>query len=83
MATITVPIQSDRSADSGETFNVTIEPAGGVTGWSVAAGGTDTSTVTITDNAASITFDKAGYSVEETDGSGRLDYTWTALSYVG
>ena len=58
MATISVPIQSDRSADSGETFNVTIEPAGGVTGWSVAAGGTDTSTVTITDNAASITLTK-------------------------
>ena len=38
---------------------------------------------TITDNAASITFDKAAYSVEETDGSGRLDYTWTALRYVG
>ncbi|MCY4361540.1 MAG: hypothetical protein OXE42_05035, partial [Gammaproteobacteria bacterium] len=52
-ATISVPIAADLAdVDNGETFTVTIAPATGVTGWSVAPGGTATATVTITDNAA-------------------------------
>ena len=82
-ATISVPISSDRSWDNGETFTVTITPASGVTGWTVAAGGTDTATVTITDGAASVTFNQAAYSFAESDGSRLVSYHAQALSYVG
>ena len=82
-ATLTVPITAERSADTGETFTVTITPASGVVGWSVASGGTDTSTVTIVDDAARITLDRASYVVLEEAGSARISYTWSGLSYVG
>ena len=81
-ATISVPIQSDRFADSGETFTVTIAPASGVTGWSVASGGTATATVTITDDDASVTFNQAAYSFAETVGSRPVWYHWQALRRV-
>ncbi|MCY4555644.1 MAG: cadherin-like beta sandwich domain-containing protein, partial [Chloroflexi bacterium] len=83
-ATISVPITADyRIVDSGETFTVTIAPVTGVTGWSVAPGGTATSTVTITDNAARVTLDAAAYSFREGDpGDSTLGTTWRAQSYV-
>ena len=82
-ATISVPIQSDRTWDTGETFTVTIAPASGVTGWSVASVGTATATVTITDDAASVTFNDAAYSFAETVGSRDVWYHWQARPYVG
>ena len=82
-ATISVPIATDRSWDNGETFTVTIAPSSGVTGWSVAPGGTATATVTITDGAASVTFNQAAYSFSETAGSPQVSYHAQALSYVG
>ncbi len=82
-ATISVPITADyRIVDSGETFTVTIAPAGGVTGWTVAPGGTATATVTITDNAARVTLDADAYSFREGDAGRNLDTTWRAQSYV-
>ena len=86
-ATISVPITADyRIVDSGETFTVTVAPATGVTGWSVAPGGTATATVTITDNAARVTLDAAAYSFREGASGGRrfleLGTTWRAQSYV-
>ena len=82
-ATISVPLIADRDWDNGETFTVTITPASGVTGWSVASGGTATSTVTITDGAASVTFNEAAYSFSENAGSPPVSYHAQALSYVG
>ena len=82
-ATISVPITADRNWDTGETFTVTIAPASGVTGWSVAAGGTATATVTITDDAASVTFREAAYTFSENAGSPDVSYQWRALTYVG
>ena len=82
-ATVSVPLIADRSWDNGETFRVTIAPATGVTGWSVAAAGTATATVTITDDAASVTFNQAAYSFAETVGSRPVWYHWQALTYVG
>ena len=82
-ATLSVPITADRAWDNGETFTVTIAPASGVSGWSVAAGGTATATVTITDGAASVTFNQAAYRFFETDGSRLVSYHAQALSYVG
>ncbi|MCY4446993.1 MAG: hypothetical protein OXC02_11120, partial [Rhodobacteraceae bacterium] len=91
-ATISVPIFLDRRiVDNGETFTVTITPASGVTGWSVTAGKTATSTVTIIDNAASITFPQATYRFTEVhplQTNQRLwpaivSVDWMALSNVG
>ena len=81
-ATISVPLLADRDGDTGETFTVKIAPASGVTGWSVAAGGTDTSTVTITDDAASVTFEQAAYSFNEFDGSRPVWFHARALSSI-
>ena len=81
-ATISVPIENDRSWDNGETFTVTIAPASGVTGWSVASGGTDTSTVTITDDTASVTFNQATYTFAESGGNGTVWFHARGLSYV-
>ncbi|MCY4393973.1 MAG: hypothetical protein OXC10_02430, partial [Rhodospirillaceae bacterium] len=86
-ATVSVPIAADLAdVDNGETFTVTIAPASGVTGWSVAPGGTATSTVTIIDNAASITLSREALRHNESEGEGlltRLEAPWRALSNVG
>ncbi len=93
-ATLTVPIAADTKLDAGETFTVTIAPAGGVTGWSVAPGGTATSTVTITDSAARVTFGAASYRFKEGDPriqplrgpavrTTQLEASWHARSFVG
>ena len=66
-ATLTIPIARDAMEEGAETFTVAIAPATGVTGWTVASGGTASATVTITDTTEAVSFSMATYAVDEGD----------------